>query len=140
MLADAEQRLEYDGLPEEYGENVELAEGESFTGRYRGTTLDNAWDPPREVYLLLDRDGENRYIRERAVLKREMQQAAPTPGDWIVIIRGEDGTTKDGNMFHRYAVRARLCGEPLPEQSAPSRKAEPAAPQGPLGDDDDLPF
>jgi hypothetical protein len=108
LLAEAEARLDDSGVPEHFGEEETPAEGETYTGRYRGEDLDRAFDPPRTVYLLADLDGTRRFIRARTVLERQMREAAPAVGDYVAIVRGQDGETRSGNTLQMWAsLRAR---------------------------------
>jgi hypothetical protein len=119
LLAEAEARLVQEGVPEEWGHLVELAEGENFQGRYRGETVDQAFD--RVVYLLVDLENQPCFIRHRTTLQSEIEREKPQPGDPLVIVRGEDQVGKSGNTYHRYAVRSRPSSEPLPQPAATSQ-------------------
>lgn len=136
LLRDAEAALDAE-TPADWGELLELEEGEHFLGRYVGERVDGKYDPPRIVYLLLDQDYRPRYIRSRTVLTREMVAAHPSAGDWVAIVRGQDGTTRNGHEFHRYSVRAKPSAEPTAITTA-----EPAAPASASAgfDDDTIPF
>ena len=83
LLAEAEARLDDQGVPEHFGEELVLAEGEEYTGRSRGEDLDRAFDPPRIVYLLADLDGTRRFLRSRTMLERQMREAEPAVGDYL---------------------------------------------------------
>jgi hypothetical protein len=119
LVAEVDEKLDATEPPE-WGEEVELAEGERFIGRY----LDEAVSPEtnRPVFLLLAPDaGEPPtkaktpcFIRERTVLRSEFDRARAASGDLIVIARGEDREGKE-NTYHNYAVASAPCSEPLPQ-------------------------
>ena len=63
LLAEAEARLDQEAVPEHLGTEITLAEGEHWTGTYRGGDIDDGFDPPRAVVLLTELDGELRFLR-----------------------------------------------------------------------------
>jgi hypothetical protein len=136
LRAEADATLEEAAIPEHWGTEVKLAEGEEFGGRFRRTEVDDRWDTPRSVYLLLDRDGQLCFLRGgRKVLDRQMEKASPGEGDWILVKRGEDGVNPSGQTYFNYAVKTRPCTDPLPAE----RMLESGA--GGLPElDDDIPF
>ena len=144
LLAEAEERLDDQGMPPHFGLEESPAEGETYTGRYRGEDVDENFDPPRVVYLLSDLDGTQRFIRSRTMLERSMRQAAPAIGDYLAIVRGQDSETKNGNTLQMWAVSSSPCTDPLPEVDG--EVAAPPAPEDDEGDGeaeaeaDDIPF
>jgi hypothetical protein len=128
LLAEAEARLETGGIPEDWGDELKLAEGEHFSGRFRGTVVDTKWDPPRDVFLLAGPHGRLFFLRSRAMLASEFREADPSVGDAVVIVRGPDANGKNG-AYHVYSVRSRPSAAAMPEAKATQ-----------LGPDDDLPF
>jgi len=109
MLAEAEEASADVLRPKHFGYEVELAEGEHYSGRYRGRDVDPAFDRP--VYLLLDTEGEPCFIRSRTVLEREFETKRPSEGDRLVIVRGEDGEGQRGT-YHRYGLAVRPFADP----------------------------
>ena len=125
LAAEVEERLDQPVVPPHFGEELVLAEGETYQGRYRGRDLDPNVD--REVFLLVDVDtGVLRFIRERTSLVAEIEKVNATKGDYIVIGRGQDGEAKkaDWNPPQRYRVAVRASTSPLPGASAPEEEAE----------------
>jgi hypothetical protein len=110
----AEERLEEAEAeaPAEWGEELELAEGEKFFGRFLDTTAHPATQ--RTVRLLLAPDKTSTWYRDRTVLTSEMDRVRPQRGDYIVIARGDDKEGKSG-PYHLYAVAVAPCADPLPE-------------------------
>jgi hypothetical protein len=112
--------------PAVWGEEIKLAVGEKFFGRYLGEELSPETD--RAVFLLLAPDeGVNDagastvpvFIRERTTLRSEVDKKQPKRGDIIGIGRGTDGTSSgSGNAYHRYAVTPVPCDKPLPEPAS----------------------
>lgn len=106
--------------PPEWGEEVELAEGERFIGRYLNEKVSPVTD--RAVFLFLAPEpGEPPaqakvpcFMRERTVLRSEFDRVRPAKGDLTVIARGDDREGKS-NSYHVYAVACAPCSEPLPE-------------------------
>ena len=104
--------------PEEWGEEVDLAEGEKFYGRYLGEEI----SPLTERAVLLVRarteeDGWNGppcFIRIRTMLQSELDRARPNRGDYLVVARGEDRQGKE-NAYYTFAVVAAPCPDPLPD-------------------------
>jgi hypothetical protein len=123
-MGSVEQRDEWDDLaraaderleeleaeqPEEWGEWVSLAEGEDFRGYWRRRDVDTSGQyGERPVYLLLNDKREPVFIRGGLkILDAEMERAAPSEGDLVLIVRGQDGPGKDGGVAHRYVVRTK---------------------------------
>ena len=138
LLTEAQARLEANE-PEEWGEELDLAEHEQFLGRY----LDREVSPVtnREVVLLLApvagvsdlaQSTIPAFIRERAMLRSELDRVRPKLGDLIVIARGVDRQGKE-NAYHTYAVACTPCSAPLPEPAA-------AIAAGGGGSEDGIPF
>ena len=127
LVADAEARLDDQGVPAHFGAELVLAEGETFRGRFRGQDVDRAFDPPRVVYLLVDEDGTPRFMRSRTKLDQQMLSSEAAKGDLIAIVRGQDTETKQGNTLHMYGVGIEPCSDPLPGEDEAAT-------------DDDIPF
>jgi hypothetical protein len=127
LLAEAEAHLDDQGVPDHFGTELTLAEGESWSGRYRGEDEDRAFDPPRGVYLLAEPDGTPYFLRRRAMLERQMRDAEPAVGDYLAVVRGADSVTKAGNTLQTWGVSSRPCPDPLPEVA---KAAEPEAEAG----------
>jgi hypothetical protein len=125
LAVEAEQRLDDQGVPEHWGVELLLSEGEQFAGRFRASEIDHNFKPPRPVFLLLEPTGAPCFIRSRTVLEREMAEVEP--GDHLVILRGQDTETRQGNTLQMYGVAHRPGSEPLPNGGAPAT-------------DDDIPF
>jgi hypothetical protein len=134
LLAEAEANLDDQGVPDHFGTELTLAEGESWSGRYRGEDEDRAFDPPRGVYLLADPDGTSYFLRRRAMLERQMRDAEPAVGDYLAVVRGADSSTKTGNTLQTWGVSSRPCPDPLPEVAT---AAEPEAAAAASGEDAD---
>jgi hypothetical protein len=107
--------------PTEWGEEIDLAEGEKFFGRYLGEEISP--ETNRGVLLTLARteeDGWNGppcFIRIRTMLQSELDRARPSRGDYLVVARGEDREGKE-NVYFTFAVAAAPCPDPLPGQPA----------------------
>jgi hypothetical protein len=138
LLADAQARLEA-SEPEEWGEELDLAEHEQFLGRYLGEEVSP--DTNRAVVLLLAPAAEVSdlsqstipvFIRQRAMLRSELDRVRPKRGDFIVIARGADRQGKE-NAYHTYAVACAPCSAPLPEPAV-------ATAAGGSGGEDGIPF
>jgi hypothetical protein len=106
--------------PAEWGEEIDLAEGERFFGRFLGE--DTSRLNGRTVFLLLapeegvtdlSKSTVPCFIRERTMLRSEFDRTRPTRGDFIVIARGEDREGRNG-PYYTYAVATAPCSEPLP--------------------------
>jgi hypothetical protein len=118
LIRRAQERSEGAVAPEEWGEIVELEEdGGVFVGRYLGSALDERWDPPRTLYLLLGEDGARGYMPARFRLEQEMGRVSV--GETVAMYRGPDVETKSGNTVHTYGVESEPNKEPLPEAAAP---------------------
>jgi hypothetical protein len=130
LRRETEEAADESGLPEDAGDEVTLAEGENWTGRFRRQDADTSYGEPRAIYLLTDPEGNNRFIRGRTVLDNQMSAAAPAAGDALAIVRSEDGQNKEGQAFFRFTVRSRPYEEPGPEP----------APSSQLGPDDEFPY
>jgi hypothetical protein len=115
-----------DGGDSEWGENVRLDVGTTFTGWWRGV---ESWDGQygeTPVYLLRDLDGNDRFIwGGRVQLDKRISKAAPQPGDRIAIRRLEDAPAEEGRSP---AWRVRVA-------VAPGHGSMPAG-----GDGEDIPF
>jgi hypothetical protein len=110
--------------PAGWGVEIKLAEGEKFFGRFLGEEVSPETD--RAVFLLLAPDdgvddaAESTipvFVRERTVLRSEMDRVQPQRGDIIAIGRGAD-RQGSGNAYHVYAVAVSPCAAPLPELAA----------------------
>jgi hypothetical protein len=129
---EAEARLDA-SEPKEWGEEIDLAEGEKFFGRYLGEEISSVTS--RGVLVALARteeDGWNGppcFMRIRTMLQSELDRARPSRGDYLVVARGADREGKQ-NAYYTYAVVAAPCSDPLPGQ--------PAA--GGAAGDDGIPF
>jgi hypothetical protein len=130
LRREAEEAAEESGLPEDAGDEITLAEGENWIGRFRRQDSDSSYGEPRAIYLLTDREGNDGFIRGRTMLDNQMSAAAPAAGDAIAIVRSEDGQNREGQAFFRFTVRSRPYEEPHAE--------EPASNQ--LGSDEELPY
>ena len=139
LLAEAEDRLDEELTPPHFGSEVVLAEGEDFRGRFRGEDLDKAFEPPRLVFLLVDPDGAPCFLRARTMLERRMREASPAVGDWIAVVRGQDGETRAGNPLQSWGVSSRPCSDPLPEFEFEDGGGDDGR-SGQLNDDGPLPF
>jgi hypothetical protein len=134
LLQEARQRLqglEQGDLDEtDFGERVELAPQDVFRGRWRGTATMRTKNGLAEVGLLWDSNGEPCFIFKPTRLNWELDDAKPSVGDEIAIVRGNDLPSKDPsrNPTQRFAVRVHPSSEPLPGGKQ----------QGSL--DDDVPF
>jgi len=112
----ADERLEEinASAPKEWGEEIELAIGERWFGRYLGDARHPVHE--RTVRLLFAPEARRCFMRDRTVLTSEFERVRPTMGDYIVIARGEDGNGPKGG-YHIYAVVPAPCPDPLPEGS-----------------------
>jgi hypothetical protein len=126
-----EQEAEEEEASAELGEGVDLSEGETFVGRWRGYGTAPTKRGIVDVYLLWDTDKAKRFIWPKTRLEREISELQPNVGDEIAIVRGHDipNSDPDRNPTQRYAVKVRSCEEPLPGDS-------PAA----VERGDDIPF
>jgi hypothetical protein len=131
LLRETEEAADESELPKDVGEEITLAEGERWVGRFRREDVDNTYGEPRAIYLLTDREGADCFIRGRTMLENQMKKAAPADGDALAIIRREDGQNNQGQAFFRFIVKAR----PFPKE--PDAEL-PAGSQ--LGPDDGPPF
>jgi hypothetical protein len=122
LLAEVQQRIEATE-PGEWGDALDLAEGERFLGRYLGEEVSPETNRP--VFLLLAPEpgvsdlGQSTipvFIRERAMLRSEFDRVRPNRGDYIAIERGADKEGKE-NAYHNYGVAASPCPEPLPSMA-----------------------
>jgi hypothetical protein len=135
LIRRAQARASASATPDEWGYRVQLGVGDSFTGRYRGETSDQASDD-RRVFLLWDDDGDPCWSRSYASLGREMERARPTIGDSIAIVRGEDYPTGYGNPGQSYGLEVESCADLLPETEAARDDGKSAG----HDDDDGVPF
>jgi hypothetical protein len=128
LLREAEARVGDEGLPEHFGEELLLAEGESYSGRYRGEDYDARYDPPRLVYLLADLDWTPHFIRARAMLERQMREAEPAHGDYVVLVRARRRPSLE-HALHRRALEelARISDTPEERPSGRPRVKYPEA-------------
>ena len=130
LRRETEEAADESGLPEDAGDEITLAEGENWIGRFRRQDADSSYGEPRAIYLLTDREGNDCFIRGRRVLDNQMSAAAPTAGDALAIVRSEDGQNKEGQAFFRFTVRSRPYEEPPAEEPVSSQ----------LGPDDEPPY
>jgi hypothetical protein len=116
----AEQEAEEQEASSELGESVELSEGETFVGRFRGSGQAHTKRGLAAVVLLWDGDGARRFMWMKTRLQREPDELQPNVGDEIAIVRGTDipSSDPDRNPMQRFAVRTRKCDKPLPEEPA----------------------
>jgi hypothetical protein len=116
LITRARQRAESGGVDESWGTLLDLEEDETFDGRYRGATTDP--DNGRAIWPLWDQDDELRWSRNYASLEREMEKAAPSIGDRIVIYRGDNyKTAYDGDKGPKgrsFGVVCEPSDRPLP--------------------------
>lgn len=120
--------------PEEWGEEVSLAEGEKFFGRFLDTQVSPVTDRPVLLALARNEDGSWNgppvFLRVRTMLQSELDRVRPVRGDHIVVARGDDREGKE-NTYHWYALSAAPCPDPLPESAgggAPKKDDIPFAP------------
>jgi hypothetical protein len=125
LLHEAEDAADESELPKDAGEEITLAEGERWVGRFRREAVDTTYGEPRVIFLLTDRDGNDCFIRGRTMLENQMKKAAPAPSDGLAIVRREDGVNKDGQGFHRHIVKSRPFEEPSAELPAAGQTDEP---------------
>jgi hypothetical protein len=111
----------------ELGERIDLAEQESFVGRWRGAGVMRGKSGDEiDVYLFWDKDDGRRFHYRNTRLVWEIDELKPTIGDRVAIVRGTDLPAEAGkNPTKRFAVRVQPSSDPLPEGE---------------GSDDDLPF
>src|SRR5262245_34622041 len=99
LLTRAQERAESKPIPVEWGSyRIQLDEGDSFIGRWRGSATDELNDD-RPIYLFWDENEEPCFSRSYAALTREIDRAAPAVGDTIVIYRGADSVAQSGTGF-----------------------------------------
>jgi hypothetical protein len=125
------------GLPDDSGDELTLEVGESWVGRFRRRDVDADFDRP--IYLLLDPDGSQRFVRGRTVLDNQMEAASPAAGDLIGIARRENRLNAEGQEYHDYTVRSRPASG-LPAIAGEPPQPEPPAEGGQLDDSEELPF
>jgi hypothetical protein len=87
-----------------WGIELKLAENERWAGRYRGEDVTSFDSDERRVHLLEEFDGDPLFIRGRTKLDRQFDNAAPSPGDTVAIVRLTDVTLDSGNTMHDYGV------------------------------------
>jgi hypothetical protein len=114
----AKERAEQAPVPEGWGYRVSLEENDHFVGRWRGETRDETND--RRVFLFWSIDKQPCFSRFYAALGREIDRAAPELGCLIVIYRGDDYTTAEGNSGFSFGVETGPSEEPLPSGAEPS--------------------
>jgi hypothetical protein len=124
----AKARAESGGVDESWGERLELEEGETFVGRYRGSDVDEK--NSRTVWLFWDGAGELYWSRSYAALDREMDAASPAIGDRVAIHRGPNYATQyddeDGPKGRAFGVVCESSDEPRPAGStAPATSGIP---------------
>jgi hypothetical protein len=112
LIARAKQRATSSGGDERWGYRIALGPDDSFVGRWRGETTDPANDN-RRIFLLWDADGQRCYSRSYAALNREIDEAAPTVGCTIAIVRGPDYTSEKGTGYS-FGVTTEPNDEPPP--------------------------
>jgi hypothetical protein len=125
LLREAEDAADESELPKDAGEEITLAEGERWVGRFRREDVDTTYGEPRAIFLLTDRDGNDCFIRGRTMLENQMRKAAPEAGDAVAIVRREDGQNKEGQAFHRHIVKSRPFEEPSVELPAGGQTDDP---------------
>jgi hypothetical protein len=113
LIAKAKERAEAPTTDPEWGYRIHLDPGEASDGRYRGETVDPD-NENRRVFLLWDTDGERCWSRSYAALTREIDRARPEIGCRIVIYRGDDYVTGEGNTGFAFGVETAPCDDPLP--------------------------
>jgi hypothetical protein len=113
LVARAKERAEASPLPEGWGYRIQLEEGDSFVGRWRSDAVDEQNDN-RRVYLFWDEKGERCFSRHYAALGREIDRAAPKPGDTIVVYRGDNYTGQQGTGYS-FGVETEPNEAPLPD-------------------------
>jgi hypothetical protein len=119
----------------ENGYRIHLDVGQTFQGRYRGETVDAQFD--RAIFLFWDRDDQTCYMREYASLRRRIDQATPSPGDVVVIARGDDYTSANGTGYS-FGVMVVTSDDPLPVGEPVPAQATPT--QTTIDDEDDIPW
>ena len=77
LLRETEEAVDESGLPEDAGDEITLAEGENWIGRFRRQDADSSYGEPRAIYLLTDREGNDCFMRGRTMLDNQMSAAAP---------------------------------------------------------------
>jgi hypothetical protein len=113
LIARAKERAESAPIPEDWGYRIQLEPDDSFVGRWRGETVDEAHDD-RRIFLFWDRDDQLCFSRSYAALNREIDAAAPTVGCTVVIVRGEDYVGQQGTGY-AFGVVVEPNDEPLPD-------------------------
>jgi hypothetical protein len=143
LVAQAKARAEGGGaVDESWGDLIQLDEGESFVGRYRGHANDPKHD--RLIYLFWDVEGAPCWSRYYAALGRELEGAAPMIGDRVAIHRGpnyktgheEPGEPPKGQS---YGVVCEPSSDPLPDEE-PQPATSTLAGAGKPAARDDIPF
>jgi hypothetical protein len=106
--------------PQGWGEEIDLAEGEKFYGRFIETAISPVTN--REVVRACARTDEGWggppvFIRGRTVLLSELDRVRPQHGDYIVIARGDNREGANG-PYHMYAVAVAPCPDPMPDSAS----------------------
>lgn len=119
LTAAVDEKLDA-STPPEWGDELELVEGEKFYGRFIELAIDPVTERP--VVRALAREGSNWngppvFIRMRTVLQSELDRVRPQHGDYLVVGRGDDREGK-ANAYHVYAVAVAPCPDPMPENVA----------------------
>jgi hypothetical protein len=107
----AQERAEAPAWPDEWGYRVTLGEGSTFVGRWRGQAADTQ---DRAVFLLVDEDEQECFMRSYAALVREIQRVTPGLGDRIAIARGADYQSQHGTPGFSFGVEVEPCEDPVP--------------------------
>jgi len=133
LIARAKAASEGYVVPETWGKVVEIEEGASFIGRFRGQEEDARGEP---IFLFWDEDDEPRFFWSSYRLRQGMEREQPKIGDTVAVFRDENYTTRYDDEGEAsglaYGVAVDENNSPLPETTS-STADEPAA-------DDDIPY
>jgi hypothetical protein len=128
LIARAKASSEGVVVPASWGDVVELEEGGSFVGRYRGVETDSRDHP---IYLFWDEESKPCFFWSAYRLKQGMEREKPTLGDTVCVVRNANYETKYDDPGEptgkAYGVASEASNEPLQETPA-------------TADDDDVPF
>jgi hypothetical protein len=117
----------------EWGTNVALQEGDTFTGWYLGCDTWSGDYGETPIWLFRDRDGRDVFHwGGRKQLDKKLTNASPQVGDRIAIRRLEDAPATEGRTP---AWRVRVVVAP-----GHGTMPESATAEQPVEDDDDIPF
>ncbi len=114
LIARAEEDEQTPLVDPTWGYRISLEPGETFVGRWRGLTVDEA-NENRPVYLFWDEAGERCFSRHYASLGAKIKLAEPQIGHSIAVRRGADYASGKGNPGFSFGIAVSENDEPLPE-------------------------